>query len=100
MSLKTNNLHSPTKESVPQTDDILLVNPTMEEFTTYYFNDKNEQVKATLKPLETKSFPHSYGQIILKHLMNFVLNQGGFSYKTDVNLELAKIKEKCLVYES
>ncbi len=99
MSLKTTNLHAPNQEVIPKTDDLLLVNPSIEEFTTYYFDDKNKQVKVTLAPLETKAFPRGVGQTILNHLMNFILNQGGFAYKTDVNLELAKIREKCVVYE-
>ena len=99
MSLKTNNLHSPNQEKTPKTDDILLVNPSIEEFKTTFFNDKNHSVEVVLAPLETRAFPRAIGETILKHLMNFILNQGGFSYKTDVNLELAKIKEKCVVYE-
>ncbi len=96
MSLKTNNLHSPNQEVIPQTDEMLLINPTPKEFTTTYFDDENKQVKVTIPPLASQSWPRHTGEIVLKHLMNFVLNQNGFSYKTDVNLELAKIREKCL----
>ncbi len=100
MSLKTNNLHAPNQEVIPQKGEMLLINPTMEEFKTSYFTDKNEGVEVTIAPLDSKAFPRSVGETILNHLMNFVLNKGGFSYKTDVNLELAKIREKCVVYES
>ena len=99
MSLKTSNLHSPIRETIPQKGEIYLVNPSIEEFRTTFFNDKNHSVEVVLAPLETRAFPRSIGETVLNHLMNFILNQGGFSYKTDVNLELAKIKEKCVVYE-
>ena len=99
MSLNTDNLNSPHQEPAIQVGDIYLVNPSIEEFKTTYFNDKNEPVEVKLAPLETRAFPRNTGNIILNHLVNFILNQGGFSYKTDVNLELAKIREKCIVYE-
>lgn len=99
MSLNTNNLNSPHQEPTVQTGDILLVNPSMEEFKTTYLDDKNKQVEVTLQPLETRAFPRDTGRIVLTHLVNFVLNQGGFSYKANINLELAKIREKCIAYE-
>lgn len=99
MSLKTSNLYSPIQEPTTQKGEMYLVNPSMKEFKTTYLDDKNQSIEVILEPLETKAFTRNTGEIILKHLMNFVLDQGGFSYKTDVNLELAKIKEKCVVYE-
>ncbi len=99
MNLKTSNLHSPTQEPIPQKGEIHLINPQMEEFKTMYLDDKNKSVEVVLAPLETKAFPIGTGKIILKHLMDFVLNQAGFSYKTDVNLKLAEIRKKCVVYE-
>jgi len=97
--MNSKNLHSPNQEPVIKTGDIYLVNPSIEEFKTSYFDDKNNSVEVVLAPLETRAFPINTGEVILKHLMNFVLNQGGFSYKTDVNLELAEIRKKCIVYE-
>lgn len=99
MNSKRNNLYSPHQEIVTKTDKIYLINPSVAEFKTSYFNDKNERVEITLAPLETRDFPIGEGNTILKHLVDFILNQGGFSYKTDVNIEKEKIRQKCIVYE-
>jgi hypothetical protein len=93
------NLKSPNQEPEVKTGEIHLINPSLKEFKTSYFDDNNKPVEVVLAPLETKAFPRAIGEVILRHLIDFVLNQGGFSYKTDVNIELAKIRERCVLYE-
>jgi len=93
-------LFSPNQE--PPEDkkgEMYLINPSVKEFTTTLLDDNNKSISITIAPLETKAFPSSIGRTILLHLVNFILNQGGFSYKTDVKLELAEIRKKCVVYE-
>jgi hypothetical protein len=92
-------LKSPNQEPEDKKGKIYLINPSTTEFKTSYFDDNNQSVEVVLAPLETREFPSGVGQTVLKHLMNFILNQGGFSYKTDVNLELAEIRRKCIIYE-
>ena len=57
------------------------------------------EIEVIINPLTSKEFPYNKGQVILKHLIDFILNQEGFSYKTDVNLELAEIRKQCVLYE-
>ena len=92
-------LKAPNQPVEVKTGEIHLINPSLKEFKTSYFDDNNNSVEVVLAPLETKAFSQATGQVILKHLVNFVLNQGGFSYKTDINIELAKIRERCVLYE-
>ncbi len=92
-------LYSPNQEPKDSKGKIYLINPSVNEFTTSYFNDKNQSVEVILAPLETKAFPASIGRIVLNHLVDFILNQSKFAYKTSINVEKAKIKERCVVYE-
>ena len=93
------NLNSPIQPEPIKGDEIHLINPSMKEFRTTYLDDHNNSVEVILEPLATRAFPMAQGLVILKHLMNFILEEGGFSYKTDVNLELADIRKKCVLYE-
>ena len=99
MSLKTNNLHSPNQKPELKTDELYIINNSTEEFKTTYLDDNNQTVEVIFAPLETKSFPHAVGQVVLKHLVDFILNQGGFAYKSDINIEKEEIRKKCVVYE-
>ena len=92
-------LKSPNQEPEVKTGEMHLINPSVSEFKTSYFDDNNNSVEVVLAPLETKAFPRATGELVLRHLIDFILNQGGFSYKTDVNLELAEIRKKCVLYE-
>jgi hypothetical protein len=97
--MPNDTLYAPNQPIEPKGDEIHLINPSMQEFKTSYLDDKNHEVQVILEPLQAKEFPMSIGLTVLKHLQDFILNQQGFSYKTDVNLELAKIREKCVLYE-
>ena len=92
-------LKAPNQEPEVKTGEMHLINPSVSEFKTSYFDDNNNSVEVVLAPLATKAFPRGIGEVILRHLMDFILNQGGFSYKTDVNEELKKIRERCVLYE-
>lgn len=93
-------LYSPNQEPEEQkTGSIYLINPSVQEFKTQYLDDKNKPVEVMLAPLESRAFPTAVGNIVLNHLVNFILNQAGFSYKTDVKEELEKIRAKCIIYE-
>jgi hypothetical protein len=99
MNLKTNSLYSPNQPPKEENDTIYLINPTSEEFKTSYLDDSNKSIEVILAPLKSREFPTKVGKIILNHLIDFVLNQGGFSYKTDVNIEKARIRKDCVLYE-
>ena len=93
-------LFSPNQEPPEEKKGkMYLINPSVKEFTTTLFDDNNKTISVTLAPLETKAFPAGIGRTILTHLVNFILNQGGFAYKSDIKEELAEIRKKCVVYE-
>lgn len=92
-------LYSPNQPSEIKSDTIDLINPSIKEFKTTYLDDYNKEIEIVLAPLQAKAFPTSVGIIILDHLIDFILNQGGFSYKTSVTEERKKIREKCVLYE-
>lgn len=92
-------IYSPQQESEEKSETIHIINPSVKEFKTTYLNDKNEQIEVILAPLESRAFPRGEGEIVLRHLVNFILNEGGFSYKSDINLELTDIRKKCVIYE-
>lgn len=92
-------LKSPNQEPESKDGEIHLINPSLKEFKTSYLNDDNKSIDVVLPPLSSKAFPRATGEVVLKHLMDFILNEGGFSYKTDVNEELKLIRERCVLYE-
>lgn len=91
--------HSPNQEPEEQSENLYLINPSIEEFKTTYLDDDNKTVEVVLAPLESREFKPGEGRIVLNHLVNFILNQEGFAYKSDVNEELARIRKKCIIYE-
>lgn len=78
---------------------IYLMNPSIQEFKTSYFDDDNQSVEVVIPALETKEFPAALGNVIRNHLVTFILNQEDFHYKTDVKLELERIKQEVTMYE-
>lgn len=93
-------LKSPNQEPESIKDDkIVLINPSMTEFKTSFFDDKNTAHYVAIPPVGTKEFDRGIGQTVLNHLIDFILNQSGFSYKTDVNIEKAEIRKRCVLYE-
>ena len=92
-------LKAPNQEPEIKNGEIHLINPSLKEFKTSYFDDDNKSVEVVMPPLSSKAFPRATGEVVLKHLINFILNEEGFSYKTDVNLELASIRERCVLSE-
>ena len=78
---------------------IHLMNVSIEDFHTKYLDDDNKEISITIPSLQSKEFPHTLGLVIRNHLANFILEKQGFSYKTDVNIELNKIKERITIYE-
>ncbi len=94
------SLYSPNQEPKPlESNEIHLINPSIKEFKTSYLDDKNRSIEVVLTPMEVKSFPINIGKTILEHLIDFILNQEGFSYKTAVNIEREIIRERCVLYE-
>jgi len=97
MNLK---LKSPNQEPEPVKEDkIILINPSMTEFKTSYFDDKNNPVEVIIPPVGTKELDRGIGETVLDHLVDFVINQSGFAYKSDVNIEKAEIRKRCVLYE-
>jgi hypothetical protein len=92
-------LKSPNQEPEVKTGEMHLINPSVSEFKTSYFDDNNQSVEVIIAPFGSKAFPRATGEVILRHLIDFIINQGGFSYKTDINLEKAEIRKKCILYE-
>lgn len=93
------SIYSSYQEPEDKTGTMHIINPSIEEFNTTFLDDRNKHVSLTLAPLESREFSRSVGSIVLRHLVNFILNQSGFSYKTDVNKELERIRATCIIYE-
>lgn len=76
-----------------------LQNLSNSDFSMQYFDDENKPHTVLIPALDTQSFPTALGHVVRNHLATFMLNEQGFSYKTDPQDELTKIKERITIYE-
>lgn len=78
----------------PQEGSITLKNISSQDFKTSYLDGANKRIAVTIPADATRSFPLAIGTVILNHLAHHLLNVQNFSYRTDVNVELDRLKKK------
>jgi hypothetical protein len=93
-------LYAATQLSEEKKEELVYVmNYTTKDFSMDYLDDENKPHVASIPALEIKSFPAPIAQRVVNHLANFILNLEDFSYKTDPQEELKRIKEKVTIHE-
>lgn len=80
----------------PQGGEIKLKNISSQDFQTSYLDEANKRIEVTIPAKATRIFPLAIGTIILNHLAHHLLNVQNFSYRTDVNVELDRLKKKII----
>lgn len=83
----------------PKESTVHLMNYTTHDFSMDYLDNDNKPHTVKIPALDTASFNSKLAPVVANHLANFILNLQGFSYKTDANIEIAKIKEKITINE-
>ena len=91
-------LYSTHQISEPKQEGVVhVMNYTTKDFAMEYLDSDNKPHTVSIPALDSKPFPKQLATSVINHLANFILNLQDFSYTTDPNLELSKIKEKVTI---